>query len=68
MKRPGISMPASGMAPGTSASDAEQASWCQGRLSLIFEKEFLVSERTTDIRLETQSLLQHVLHLRLKVT
>ena len=33
---------------------------------MILEKEFLVGERTTDIRLEAQAFVQHVLHLRLE--
>ena len=54
------------MPPAHECFDAEQALGAEVNYRLIFEKEFLLSERTTDIRLQAQSFVQHVLHLRLE--
>src|SRR5205807_10557199 len=54
------------MPPAHERLDTEKAPRAEVDDRLILEKEFLMSERTTDLRLEAQSLLQHVLHLRLK--
>src|SRR2546429_9168254 len=54
------------MPPAHERLDTKEALRAEVDDRLILEKELLVSERPADIRLEAQSLLQLVLHLRLK--
>ncbi len=61
MKRPGINMPAS-KPPAHQGFHTEKAPRSEVNYRLILEKEFLISERATDIRLEARAFVQHVLH------
>src|SRR5258705_6452795 len=55
-----------GMPPANQRLHAEQAARAEIDDGLIFEEELLLGEGAADVRLETQPLVQHILHLRLE--
>ena len=55
-----------GVSPAHERFDAKKAASAQIDDRLILNKKLFIGERTSDVRLQTQSLVQQFLHLRLK--